>query len=51
MVLNFSSEKRGWALPNNLKLGGQPWLNNYLTFTPAATLALLPWQALVLPLR
>lgn len=51
VVLNFSAEKRDWALPAGLALGGAPWLNNYPTFTPAATLALLPWQAVVLPLK
>ncbi|WP_223651282.1 glycoside hydrolase family 13 protein [Hymenobacter psoromatis] len=51
VVLNFSSEKRDWALPTGLTLGGKPWLNNYPTFTPAATLALLPWQAVVVPLK
>ena len=51
VVLNFTSEPRTWALPAGLALGGAPWLNNYPTFGPAATLALQPWQALVLPLR
>ena len=51
VVLNFSAEQRAWALPAGLTLGGAPWLNNYPTFTPAATLALLPWQAVVLPLN
>ncbi|MBF9236228.1 alpha-glucosidase [Hymenobacter sp. BT683] len=51
VVLNFSSEPRSWLLPAGLQLSGAPWLNNYPTFTPAATLALEPWQALVLPLR
>ncbi|GAA4015697.1 hypothetical protein GCM10022408_31310 [Hymenobacter fastidiosus] len=51
VVLNFTSEKRAWALPAGLALGGAPWLNNYPTFSPAATPALQPWQALVLPLR
>ncbi|MBC6605875.1 alpha-glucosidase [Hymenobacter sp. BT188] len=51
VLLNFSSDQRNWTLPDTIKLGGQPWLNNYPTFAPAATLALLPWQALVLPLR
>ncbi|MDF7814694.1 alpha-glucosidase [Hymenobacter sp. YC55] len=51
VVLNFSSEPRKWALPTGLKLNGEPWLNNYPTFAPAATLALQPWQALVVPLH
>ncbi|RZK90320.1 MAG: alpha-glucosidase, partial [Hymenobacter sp.] len=51
VVLNFSAEQRDWALPAGLTLGGAPWLNNYPTFTPAATLALRPWQAVVLPLK
>ena len=51
VVLNFSSDKRDWALPTGLKLNGQPWLNNYPTFTSAATLALQPWQAVVIPLH
>ena len=51
VVLNFTSEKQTWKLPTGLELGGAPWLNNYPSFSPAATLALEPWQALVLPLR
>ena len=51
VVLNFTSEQQAWPLPAGLTLGGAPWLNNYPTFRPAATLALRPWQALVLPLR
>ena len=51
VVLNFSSEKRTWALPGGLTLNGTPWLNNYPTFVPTATLALQPWQAVVVPLR
>ena len=51
VVLNFTSEQRRWALPAGLALGGAPWLNNYPTFAAAPTLALQPWQALVLPLR
>ncbi|MBC8083645.1 MAG: alpha-glucosidase C-terminal domain-containing protein, partial [Hymenobacter sp.] len=51
VVLNFTSEQRGWALPAGLKLSGAPWLNNYPGFTPTATLALQPWQAVVVPLR
>ncbi len=51
VVLNFSSEKRDWALPGGITPNGQPWLNNYPTFAPAATLALQPWQAVVVPLR
>jgi len=51
VVLNFTAEPRTWALPAGLTPGGAPWLNNYPTFGPAATLALQPWQALVLPLR
>ncbi|MCC3153614.1 alpha-glucosidase [Hymenobacter sp. BT770] len=51
VVLNFTSEKRDWTLPTGLTLGGAPWLNNYPTFAAGSTLALLPWQALVLPLR
>ena len=51
VVLNFSSDKRSWTLPTGLKLNGQPWLNNYPSFSPAAALALQPWQAVVVPLR
>ena len=51
VVLNFSAEKRVWPVPGGLRLASQPWLNNYPTFTPAASLALLPWQAVVVPLR
>ena len=50
IVLNFSSEKRGWALPAGLRPRGQPWLNNYPTLQTGPTLALQPWQAVVLPL-
>ena len=51
VVLNFISEKQTWPLPTGLTLNGAPWLNNYPTFSPAQTLALQPWQAVVLPLR
>jgi oligo-1,6-glucosidase len=50
VVLNFSDAPRSWALPPGLTLAGKPWLNNYSAFTPGSTIALLPWQALVLPL-
>ena len=51
VVLNFTSEKQTWPLPTGLTLNGAPWLNNYPTFSPAQTLTLQPWQAVVLPLR
>ena len=51
VVLNFSSGKRAWALPAGLALNGAPWLNNYPTFAAGSTLAMQPWQAVVLPLR
>ena len=50
-MLNFSAEKQQWAMPAGLTAAGQPWLNNYPRFTAGKVLALLPWQALVLPLR
>ena len=51
VVLNFSAEKRAWAIPAGLTPSGQPWLNNYATFAAGQTLALQPWQAVVVPLR
>ena len=51
VVLNFSAEKRAWAMPAGLTPSGQPWLNNYATFAAGQTLALQPWQAVVVPLR
>jgi oligo-1,6-glucosidase len=51
VVLNFSDAPRSWALPPGLTLAGKPWLNNYPAFTPGSTIALQPWQALVLPLK
>ena len=51
VVLNFSAEKRAWALPAGLTPSDQPWLNNYATFAAGQTLALQPWQAVVVPLR
>ncbi len=52
VVLNFSSEKRNWALPPGLMPAGTPWLNNYPQALPAGpALALQPWQAVVVPLR
>ena len=51
VVLNFTSEKRTWALPAGLMPNGAPWLNNYPTFAAGPTLTLQPWQAVVLPLR
>lgn len=51
VVLNFSSAAQSWTMPAGLTVAGAPWLNNY-PLTPAGkTLALQPWQALVLPLR
>ena len=47
----FSAEKRAWAMPAGLTPSGQPWLNNYATFAAGQTLALQPWQAVVVPLR
>ncbi|AHJ97310.1 glycoside hydrolase family 13 protein [Hymenobacter swuensis] len=51
VVLNFTSEQRRWPLPTGLTPSGQPWLNNYPSFTAGPTLALQPWQAVVVPLR
>ena len=51
VVLNFTSELRSWPLPTGLIPSGQPWLNNYPSFTAGPTLALQPWQAVVVPLR
>jgi oligo-1,6-glucosidase len=51
VVLNFSSSKRSWPLPPNLKPIGQPWLNNYATLKTSTTLALQPWQSVVLTLQ
>ena len=51
VVLNFSAEKRAWALPAGLTPSGQPWLNNYAAFAAGQTLALQPWQAVVVSLR
>ncbi len=51
IVLNFSPEKRDWPLPAGLTLGSAPWLTNYPAFAAGPTLALQPWQAVVLPLR
>jgi oligo-1,6-glucosidase len=52
VVLNFSSEPRSWAVPTGLKPAGAAWLNNYpATQTGLPTLALQPWQAVVLPLQ
>ncbi len=51
VVLNFSAEARSWALPAGLTLAGPPWLNNYPTLAATASLALQPWQAVVVPIR
>lgn len=53
VALNFSSEPRNWPMPTGMQTSGQPWLNNYPTFTAGAgnTLALQPWQAVVVPLQ
>jgi oligo-1,6-glucosidase len=52
VVLNFSSAPRTWALPAGLTPSGKPWLNNYPTAVPSGpTLALQPWQAVVMNLR
>ncbi|MGI4833424.1 MAG: glycoside hydrolase family 13 protein [Janthinobacterium lividum] len=51
VVLNFSADKQSWPLPAGMTVAGQPWLNNYPAFTAGPTLALQPWQALVLPIK
>lgn len=51
VVLNFSSAKQSWAVPTGLTVAGAPWLNNYPTTPSGPSLALEPWQAVVLPLR
>jgi oligo-1,6-glucosidase len=51
VVLNFSAQARSWALPAGLTVAGQPWLNNYPALAATASLALQPWQAVVLPVR
>ena len=51
VVLNFSADKREWLMPTDLQPSGEPWLNNYPSFTAGKTLALQPWQAVVVPLR
>ncbi|TFZ66900.1 alpha-glucosidase [Hymenobacter sp. UV11] len=50
VVLNFSPEKRDWALPPGLKPTGVPLLNNYPALATGPTLALEPWQAVVVRL-
>ncbi|TPG71842.1 glycoside hydrolase family 13 protein [Hymenobacter nivis] len=52
VVLNFSAAPQRWLLPTGLAASGLPWLNNYAAaFATGPTLALQPWQAVVLPLR
>ncbi|WP_210521853.1 glycoside hydrolase family 13 protein [Hymenobacter terricola] len=51
VILNFTSEKRDWPMPAGLQANGAPWLNNYPDFVAGPTLALQPWQAVVLPIR
>ena len=51
VVLNFSAEMRDWPLPAGMTPSGAPWLNNYPDFAAGPTLALQPWQAVVLPLK
>lgn len=51
VVLNFSATPQRWALPAGLAAAGAPWLNNYPTLALGPTLALQPWQAVVVPLR
>jgi len=51
VVLNFSSAPQRWAMPAGVATAGAPWLNNYSTLALGSTLALQPWQAVVLPLR
>jgi oligo-1,6-glucosidase len=50
VALNFSSEKRTWALPTGLVPTGTPWLNNYPTTPSGSSFELQPWQAVVMPL-
>ncbi|MGI4733976.1 MAG: glycoside hydrolase family 13 protein [Janthinobacterium lividum] len=51
VVLNFSSEPRSWPLPPGVQPSGEPWLNNYPTAPTGPTLALQPWQAVVLSVQ
>ena len=50
VVLNFSSAQRAWPLPPGLRPSGPPLLNNYPALAAGATLALQPWQAVVIGL-
>ena len=51
VVLNFSSDKQSWVMPTGLAAAGAPWLSNYAGLAVGKSLALQPWQAVVLPLK
>lgn len=51
VILNFSKDKLNWDLPAGLTVDGNPLLNNYQTFAANGSIALEPYQAIVVKVK
>jgi oligo-1,6-glucosidase len=51
VILNFSKDKVDWAIPAGLTLAETPLLNNYATFSAKTSVALEPYQAIVVKVK
>lgn len=51
VILNFSDSKVSWTLPGGMTMAGSPLLNNYHSFKSGADVGLLPYQAVVVPVK
>jgi oligo-1,6-glucosidase len=51
VILNFSKEKTTWNLPAGLTVEETPLLNNYPTFSAKGSVALEPYQAIVVKVK
>ncbi len=51
VILNFSKDKINWNLPAGLTVDGTPLLNNYKTFSATGSVALEPYQAIVVKVK
>jgi oligo-1,6-glucosidase len=51
VILNFSKEKVDWNIPAGLTLAETPLLNNYATFSAKTSVALEPYQAIVVSVK
>ena len=51
VILNFSKDKINWDIPAGLTVDGNPLLNNYQTFAANGSIALEPYQAIVVKVK